>query len=113
MTKTKIEFICNACGAVFPKWQGQCLDCGAWNSIIEEKALATSKNQQPRLGGYAGNSETKITLLSEIALEAQPRIKTKLTELDHVLGGGLVLGSVVLIGGDPGIGKSTLLLQTL
>lgn len=112
MSKNKITYVCNACGAIYPKWTGQCSDCNAWNSIVEETIIA-SKNTNPRMQGYAGTNTPKITKLSEIALEQQDRIATNLTELDRVLGGGLIAGSVVLIGGDPGIGKSTLLLQTL
>ncbi len=110
MAKAKITHACQACGAQFPKWSGQCLGCGAWNSIVEE---ITQIATHPRYQGYAVG-EPAITQMCEITLEEQEaRLLTGLKELDRVLGGGLVMGSVVLIGGDPGIGKSTLLLQTL
>jgi len=110
MSKTKITHACQACGAQFPKWSGQCLGCGAWNSIVEE---ITQSASHPRYQGYA-IGEPAITQLSDITLlEEESRLTTGLKELDRVLGGGLVMGSAVLIGGDPGIGKSTLLLQTL
>ncbi len=110
MAKTKITHTCQACGAQFPKWSGQCLGCNAWNSIVEEVTQIAS---HPRYQGYAVG-EPAITQMSSITLqEAEARLATGLKELDRVLGGGLVLGSAVLIGGDPGIGKSTLLLQTL
>ncbi len=110
MSKTKITHACQACGAQFPKWSGQCLSCNAWNSIVEE---ITQIAAHPRYQGYA-TGEPSITQMSEITLgEEEARLSTGLKELDRVLGGGLVMGSAVLIGGDPGIGKSTLLLQTL
>lgn len=113
MSKTKLTYACNACGAIYPKWTGQCSDCGAWNSLVEE-AVITGKSAHPRAQGYSGETANKITKLSDVAFEEQQqRWSTQLSELDRVLGGGLVPGSVVLIGGDPGIGKSTLLLQTL
>ena len=108
--KPKTAFFCNECGAQQAKWSGQCLDCGAWNSMQESiVAPASPKN---RFQSYAGRSETKVQILSDVSLEGQVRASTGIAELDRVLGGGLVSGSVVLIGGDPGIGKSTLLLQT-
>ncbi len=110
MAKTKITHTCQACGAQTPKWSGQCLSCNAWNSIIEE---ITQTASHPRYQGYA-TGEPVITNMSDVALqEESARIPCGLKELDRVLGGGLVMGSVVLIGGDPGIGKSTVLLQTL
>lgn len=108
MVKTKVIFACNHCGAQYSKWQGQCGDCGKWNTIIEEFEI---KNQShPRVGGYAG-SESTLTKLAAVKMQQQTRLATGLAEFDHVLGGGLVSDSVVLIGGDPGVGKSTLLLQ--
>jgi DNA repair protein RadA/Sms len=109
MAKTKLTHICQDCGTGFPKWAGQCLHCGAWNSLVEE-IIQTTKH--PRHQNYAGG-EPALTHMIDVTLEAVPRIETGLKELDRVLGGGLVIGSAVLIGGDPGIGKSTLLLQTL
>lgn len=110
MTKTKIIFSCNECGAQFSKWQGQCAECNKWNTIEEEIAVKNSSN--PRSSGYAG-APSKLTRLSDVQMESQSRLGTGSAEFDHVLGGGLVSDSVVLIGGDPGIGKSTLLLQIL
>jgi DNA repair protein RadA/Sms len=110
MSKTKLTYSCQACGAQFPKWSGQCLQCEAWNCLVEEVKQTAS---HPRYQGYA-IGEPVITQMTEIALqEDDARLATGLKELDRVLGGGLVMGSAVLIGGDPGIGKSTLLLQTL
>lgn len=109
MPKTKTIYSCSKCGAQFPKWAGQCMDCGTWNSIAEE-AIALSNH--PRDLKFT-TKQSAATTLSEVSLQQAPRLTTSSSELDRVLGGGLVFGSVVLIGGDPGIGKSTLLLQTL
>ena len=103
-------FVCRECGAVVPKWAGQCADCGAWNTLEETVPAPAAAST----GGYAGNlSGTAVQSLGAVAASEQPRIATGLGELDRVLGGGLVEGAVVLIGGDPGIGKSTLLIQAL
>ncbi|HRE33341.1 MAG TPA: ATPase domain-containing protein, partial [Candidatus Berkiella sp.] len=111
MTKIKTQYSCSACGSVSPKWLGQCTDCGAWNSLTE---IAISKTPNSgRWQGYAGASEASIIALPQISTTQTERLSTGLEELDRVLGGGLVMGSVILIGGDPGIGKSTLLLQAL
>lgn len=110
MVKTKTIYACQHCGAQYSKWQGQCGECSKWNTIAEEVAVAKSSHQ--RAGGYTG-SESTMTLLSDVKMQAQARLATGLAEFDHVLGGGLVSDSVVLIGGDPGIGKSTVLLQIL
>jgi len=114
MAKAKTAYVCNDCGAEHSKWQGQCTECGAWNTLSEfvvQPAKSVAVN--PR-GGYAGAGDTpKITKLATVAAEAEHRDATGIGELDRVLGGGMVSGSVVLIGGDPGIGKSTLLLQML
>lgn len=112
MANLKSQFVCQQCGDIAPKWQGQCASCEAWNSLVE-----TTVNKKPnnrRDGGYAGIQEkATITSLSGVSLTHYQRLETGFPELDRVLGGGLVSGSVVLVGGDPGIGKSTLLLQTL
>jgi len=109
----KLEYVCRACGGVFPKWAGQCPDCHDWNTF-EEMATSNNSAAAKRFSGYAGDtSANRIRKLSEVSPESRPRNTTGLKELDRVLGGGLVDGSVVLIGGDPGIGKSTLLTQTL
>ena len=110
--KTKIIFACHHCGAQYSKWQGQCGECQKWNTIVEEISTEQSKLTQPRLSGFSGVL-SEITVLSDVKMQAQSRIKTSLDEFDHVLGGGLVSDSVVLIGGDPGVGKSTILLQIL
>lgn len=109
MAKAKTVYVCSACGAESSKWAGQCGDCGEWNTLSEQVKAVVSKG---RPGGYSGTAAT-VTTLASIQTEAAPRVSTGLSELDRVLGGGLVEGSVVLIGGDPGIGKSTILLQTL
>ncbi len=108
MAKTKTLYVCQACGGSSPKWQGQCPACQAWNTLEESLSEASSGN---RFQGLA-NSIPRQKLVS-INAEDSPRLPTGIEELDRVLGGGLVPGGVVLLGGDPGIGKSTLLLQAL
>lgn len=108
--KTKSRFVCSQCAAVLSKWSGQCAQCGAWNAVNEEPLLVTSKIA--RVGNYA-NQRTEVMSVDAVVLDCEQRMDCGLSELNRVLGGGLVDGSVVLIGGDPGIGKSTLLLQTL
>jgi len=88
-----------------PKWSGQCADCGEWNTLEESLTTAGTK-KSTRFDGYAGKSV--ITSIENVSLEEEPRISSGLGELDRALGGGLVPGSVTLIGGDPGIGKSSL-----
>ncbi|HTF96348.1 MAG TPA: DNA repair protein RadA [Cellvibrio sp.] len=113
-TKNKTAFVCNECGADYKKWQGQCTECNAWNSITEVRLGPTPSNRSAKFEGYAGGaSGNKIQTLAEIALQDVPRFTSGTGEFDRVLGGGFVPGSVVLIGGNPGAGKSTLLLQTL
>jgi DNA repair protein RadA/Sms len=112
MAKAKTVYTCSDCGAQFPKWGGQCGDCGAWNTLVETVAVAAVASS-PRFAGYAGEAAPDVRALADIAPSAEARTPTGLVELDRVLGGGLVSGSVVLLGGDPGIGKSTILLQTL
>jgi len=107
MAKEKISYVCSACNAVFSKWAGQCGGCGAWDSLEEQQPLPLKPG---RFQGYAGNLAT-VQTMAEVRMEDAPRFSTGLGELDRVLGGGLVPGSVVLIGGDPGVGKSTGLLQ--
>src|ERR1700678_1201146 len=108
MAKPKEVFICQNCGASSPKWQGQCPGCGEWNTLLAE----TSRTNPHKSAGSprAMRADVSSSLAAEAILE-QPRVATGSTELDRVLGGGLVPGSVTLIGGDPGIGKSTLMLQ--
>ena len=106
MAKTNRRYVCQECGAVYPKWMGKCESCGAWSSLIEEtapesapKGLGTRKGRPLPLSGLTGQSPTP------------PRLLTEVGEFDRVCGGGLVPGAAILIGGDPGIGKSTVLLQ--
>ncbi|MDO4231566.1 MAG: DNA repair protein RadA [Lautropia sp.] len=109
---TKTQFVCRDCGASTAKWLGQCPACQAWNTLeefrIPKKSAASRANTQGMLA-----ETSPISLLSTVPIDSVPRIPTGLSEFDRVLGGGMVPGSVVLIGGDPGIGKSTLLLQAL
>lgn len=111
----KRAFVCNECGADYPRWQEQCTACHAWNTITEMRLAATpAAARNERFSGYAGDSGvSKVQKLSEIGLEALSRFPTGFKELDRVLGGGMVPNSAILIGGSPGAGKSTLLLQTL
>ncbi|WP_272522887.1 DNA repair protein RadA [Providencia sp. PROV202] len=111
----KRAFVCNECGADYPRWQGQCSACNAWNTITEVRLASTTSARTDRLTGYAGNTAgvSKVQKLSEISLEELPRFTTGFKEFDRVLGGGVVPGSAILIGGNPGAGKSTLLLQTM
>lgn len=114
MAKVKRVYVCRECGAQTPQWAGRCSDCGAWNSLTEEvQAPASSQAIISRHSSYAGQQQNTVQTLKEITSEQAVRWSTGLPELDRVLGGGLVTGSVVLIGGDPGIGKSTLLLQAM
>lgn len=114
MAKAKILYSCNECGAEAPKWAGQCSDCGAWNSLVEIIASAPASSRTTRYAGFAGEAKgLKVQRLDEVSPDDVARFKTGSTEFDRVLGGGLVPGSVILLGGDPGIGKSTLLLQIL
>jgi DNA repair protein RadA/Sms len=114
MAKAKTAYVCSDCGAEYPKWQGQCEACGAWNTlsafVVEP---AKEAGAAVRRVGYAGTEASKVRPLASVAGEIEQRHLIRIGELDRVLGGGLVEGSVVLVGGDPGIGKSTLLLQTL
>ena len=110
MVKTKIEFVCRECGASHHQWVGQCLECKAWNTLEE---IVVSQVSSSRPESLKDLPASKLQNLSEIKTENNKRLTTGLSELDRTLGGGLVDGSVVLIGGDPGIGKSTLILQAL
>lgn len=127
----KTTYTCQQCGALYGKWAGQCADCGQWNTLVEEVAKpafsasgkpikrvahdfstpAKSDSKTGRRGNYAGEKSQVVTLDS-IGVTYHTRLTTGIDEFDRVLGGGMVAGSVVLIGGDPGIGKSTILLQT-
>ena len=111
--KKSSAYVCNDCGADYTKWQGQCSECNAWNTLSEVRMAVVKAVSASGRGGYAGAVDADVSLLSDIAIDELPRIPTGAGELDLVLGGGLVTGSCVLIGGEPGAGKSTLLLQTL
>ncbi len=110
MAKDKSIFTCNECGGTSPKWLGKCPSCAAWNTLVESSAVAES-GVRNRFASLAGTAE--VAVLADIEASDVDRTPTGHAELDRVLGGGIVEGGVVLIGGDPGIGKSTLLLQAL
>ncbi|WP_406664309.1 DNA repair protein RadA [Gallaecimonas sp. GXIMD1310] len=112
MAKRKTAYVCSDCGADFPRWQGQCSECGAWNTISEMRLPSAAPTASSR-SGYAGQTQAEITLLADVDLTELPRVHSGFSEFDRVLGGGIVPGSAVLIGGSPGAGKSTLLLQTM
>ncbi|RDV29345.1 DNA repair protein RadA [Alteromonas aestuariivivens] len=112
MAKRKTAYVCSDCGAEFPRWQGQCSECKAWNTI-SEYVVSPATAAKSGLSGYAGQTSAKIETLNTIDLAALPRFSSSLKELDRVLGGGIVPGSAMLIGGSPGAGKSTLLLQVM
>ena len=108
----KTVFVCQECGSQSPKWLGRCADCGAWNSLVEERP------QVEAVGGAGGPHRYAMAgtigaaqLYSDIEIEQHSRLTTGIDEFDRVLGGGVVPGSLILLGGEPGIGKSTLLLQ--
>ena len=105
MSKSNKQYVCQACGTLHLKWSGKCEQCNKWNSLLEENISKPS-------GPLSKSSGHKINLeyLKNDTLE-YPRLKTNFNEIDRVIGGGFVSGSITLIGGDPGIGKSTLLLQ--
>lgn len=113
MAKRKTAYVCSDCGAEFARWQGQCSDCKAWNTITEFVVSSAKSATKGNLSGYAGHTASQIQILNEINLEDLPRFGSGLKELDRVLGGGIVPGSAILIGGSPGAGKSTLLLQVM
>lgn len=108
----KTAFVCTECGEDTPRWAGQCSSCGEWNTIKEVRLGSGKSTKNQHSAGYAG-SRSEVQLLSEVNLAQTERLATGLSEFDRVLGGGVVKGSVVLIGGAPGAGKSTLLLQAI
>jgi DNA repair protein RadA/Sms len=109
LAKATSRFVCQSCGALAPKWAGRCEACGEWNTIVEEPVTPHAGPNRPGPKSLAGRAVAFVGLAGEAA--PPPRSGTGIAELDRVLGGGLVAGSAVLVGGDPGIGKSTLLLQ--
>ncbi|QAY67828.1 DNA repair protein RadA [Paenibacillus protaetiae] len=109
MAKIKMKFVCTECGTESPKWLGKCPGCGSWNSMVEERETVI-KTQGVGLSSVQMKEKPKSII--HIESEQEPRIETRMKELNRVLGGGVVPGSLILVGGDPGIGKSTLLLQT-
>lgn len=136
MTKVKTAYACSDCGSLTSKWVGQCADCGSWNSLTEvimRKADGhdgyssaggfafngnsynshAGRSSHNGYAGYAGKSNAEVVAMADVVVGEQSRIASGLDELDRVLGGGLVAGSVILLGGDPGIGKSTILLQSI
>jgi DNA repair protein RadA/Sms len=111
MSKPRTVFVCQECGSQSPKWLGRCADCGAWNSFVEESAAVHDAGPAAAHRYGVGGQSSTARLYSEIAIEQNARMSTGIDEFDRVLGGGIVPGSLVLVGGEPGIGKSTLLLQ--
>ncbi len=119
MAKKSTSYVCQSCGAHYGKWSGQCADCGEWNSLVEapdvsmphHKTIKKTIASTSKTSNYAG-ALSGVMSLDEVGVTVETRMSTGIGEFDRVLGGGLVAGSVVLIGGDPGIGKSTILLQT-
>ncbi|MCP4041020.1 MAG: DNA repair protein RadA [Gammaproteobacteria bacterium] len=111
--KDKRQYQCQSCGAAAPKWSGQCPECGEWNTLVE--IVVTAGAGAGRRAGYGGDADGRgrVQSLSDVELVSESRLAVGFAELERVLGGGLVAGSVILIGGDPGIGKSTLLLQAM
>lgn len=110
MSKPKLTFCCQNCGTLYPKWTGQCTGCSQWNTILEEIPQNTAPSS--RYQGYA-TTDAKIIRMTDVTLHDEIRFTSGSSEFDRVLGGGIIMGSAILIGGDPGIGKSTLLLQVI
>ena len=109
MAKIKLKFVCTECGAESPKWMGKCPVCQEWNTMVEEKETVIKTKG---VGLSSMHAKEKPQSIIHIESGQEPRIETRMVELNRVLGGGVVPGSLILVGGDPGIGKSTLLLQT-
>ncbi|HET6400717.1 MAG TPA: DNA repair protein RadA [Candidatus Kapabacteria bacterium] len=111
MSKVKTQFVCQSCGYISPRWIGKCAECNSWNSFVEERVAAGPENARA-LGARGTKNEASHPIrLSEIPTSEEGRITTGIAELDRALGGGIMPGSIVLVGGDPGIGKSTLMMQ--
>lgn len=111
MAKSKTQFVCSNCGYISPRWIGKCPECSAWNSFVEETTSVATDSAKAKGARTLGGGHVKPIKLSDINVEIEDRLQTGIAELDRVLGGGIMRGSLVLLGGDPGIGKSTLLLQ--
>jgi DNA repair protein RadA/Sms len=111
MKPPRSVFVCQECGAQSPKWLGRCADCGAWNSLVEERVAEPGPPAGAAEARYALGGGQGARLYADVQLATSPRLSTGIDEFDRVLGGGIVPGSLVLLGGEPGIGKSTLLLQ--
>ncbi|NKB39197.1 MAG: DNA repair protein RadA [Gammaproteobacteria bacterium] len=112
MAKAKVQYSCSDCGAVSIKWSGQCPDCANWNTLVEEVVAKSTDNDSNRFKQHLSKA-IEVRSLDKVELQEDSRLSTGIAELDRVMGGGLVSGSVTLIGGDPGIGKSTVLIQAL
>src|SRR5688572_3906582 len=108
MAKLKTRYVCQACGSVASRWQGQCPDCAEWNTLVQEASVASIFSAKHDLSA-GGQAIRLVGLDAEVALPE--RLATRIAEFDRAIGGGIVPGSAMLVGGDPGIGKSTLLLQ--
>lgn len=108
MAKTAVRFVCQNCGAEYPKWMGRCSGCGEWNTLVEERVRSSRSKHQPWVEPSGSKAPQAIT---EVVSTAESRSTTGIAELDRVLGGGIVPGSLGLLGGEPGVGKSTLLMQ--
>ena len=113
MAKAKSAYVCNDCGADFPRWLGQCPECKAWNTLTEIRLTSKTTPTSSERRGFSGITEGRVQTLNEVDLQEVPRFSSGFQEFDRVLGGGVVPGSAILIGGSPGAGKSTLLLQAL
>jgi len=116
MAKVKSAYVCTDCGAEYGQWQGQCQACKAWNTLKEIKLSSAAANKAKSAkasAGYSGANDNQVKAIHEVNLDEVPRLSSTMSELDRVLGGGIVPGSVVLIGGDPGVGKSSILLQVM
>jgi len=109
MSKTKTIYICQECSATFSKWQGKCSECGSWNSLIENETV--SNKSLSKSSFFISSKKERPQKIQDISFKSEDRILTDMNEFNRVLGGGIVPGSIVLLGGDPGIGKSTILLQ--
>jgi DNA repair protein RadA/Sms len=112
MSKSKVQFVCSNCGYISPRWIGKCSECNEWNTFVEEIANISADNPKAKgARSYGSSGASRPLKLSEITVSEEDRLLTGIAELDRVLGGGIMHGSLVLVGGDPGIGKSTLLMQ--